>query len=117
MKFGKGEYGRQQTRKNKQRSGNASENEGIETTERRLKTNVRTVDSPTWGCARVGMVEAWVKRVKRLGNDEQVSEGESNDAIVAPLGRSVGGHPRVGGSESEDGSDSDSNKWSTSGER
>ena len=61
------------------------------------------------------MEEAWVKRVKHVGNGEEASVGASNDAVVASLGRTVGGHARVGAGESEDGSDSESSKWSTSG--
>ena len=34
----------------------------------------RTVDTPTWGCARAGTVEAWVKQVKHVGNEEEASE-------------------------------------------
>ena len=59
------------------------------------------MDTPTWGCARAGTVEARVKRVKDVGNEEEASEGASNDAVVASLGRSVGGHARVGASESD----------------
>ena len=62
-------------------------------------------------------MEAWVKRERHVGNEEEASEGASNDAVVALLGKSVGGHARVGASESENGSDSESSKWSTSGER
>ena len=57
------------------------------------------------------------KRVKHVGNEEEASEGASNDAVVASLGRSVGGHARVGASESENVSDSEFSEWSTSGER
>ena len=39
LKLGEDEEGRQQTKKNTQRSGNGNENEGGETTEKRLKTN------------------------------------------------------------------------------
>ena len=53
-------------------------------------------------------MEAWVKRIKHAGNKEETSEGASNDAVVASLGRSVGGHARVGASESENVSDSES---------
>ena len=73
--------------------------------------------TPTWGSARAETVEAWVKRVKHVGNEEETSEGASNDAVVASLGRSVGGHARVGASESENVSDSEASEWSTSGER
>ena len=45
-------------------------------------------------------VEAWVKRVKDVGNEEEASEGASNGAIVASLRRSVGEHARVQPSES-----------------
>ena len=54
------------------------------------------MDTPTWGCARAGTVEAWIKRVKHVGNEEETSEGASNDAVVGSLGRSVGGHPPKG---------------------
>ena len=47
------------------------------------------------------MVEALVKRVKHVGNEKEASEGASNDAVVASLGRTVGGHARVGASESD----------------
>ena len=57
-------------------------------------------------------MEAWVKRVKHVGNEEETSEGVSNDAVVGSLGRSVGGHAPVGASESENGSDSESSEWS-----
>ena len=57
------------------------------------------MDTPTWGCANAGTVEAWVKRVKHVGNEEEASETTSNDAIVALLGRSVAGHARLGTSE------------------
>ena len=70
------------------------------------------MDTHAWKRARAGTVEAWVKRVRRVGSEEETSEGASNDAVVASLGRSVGGHARAGASES--GSDSE---WSTSGER
>ena len=78
------------------------------------------MDTPTWVCARAGTVEAWIKPVKHVGNEEETSEGASNDAVVGSLGRSVGGHtpppPPVGASESENGSDSKSSEWNTSGE-
>ena len=53
-----------------------------------------------------------MKRVKHVGSEEETSDDVSNDAVVASLGRLVGGHARAGASES--GSDSES---STSGER
>ena len=56
-----------------------------------------------------------MKRVKHFGSEEETSEGASNGAVVASLGRLVGGHARVGASES--GSDSESSEWSTLGER
>ena len=56
-------------------------------------------------------MESWVKRVKHVGNEEETSEGASNDAVVGSLGRSVGRHTPVGASESEP------SEWSTSGER
>ena len=40
-------------------------------------------------------MEAWVKRVKQVGNEEETSERASSDAVVASLGRSVGGHAPV----------------------
>ena len=46
-------------------------------------------------------MEAWVKRVKHVGNEEEASESASNDAVVASLGRSVGGYARVGARESD----------------
>ena len=49
------------------------------------------VDTPTKGCARAGMVEAWVKRVERVRNEEETSEGASNAAVVAREGRKGGG--------------------------
>ena len=49
------------------------------------------------------MVEAWVKRVKHVGNEEEGSEGESNDAVVASLGRSVGRHAGVRAREGRNG--------------
>ena len=44
------------------------------------------MDTPTWGCARAETEEAWVKRVKHVGNEEETSEGTNNDAVVASLG-------------------------------
>ena len=35
------------------------------------------------GCARVGTLEARVKRVKHVGNEKEASEDVSNDAVVA----------------------------------
>ena len=72
---------------------------------------------PLGGARERKTVEAWVKRVKHVGNEEETSEGASNDAVVASLGRSVGGHARVGASENESVSDSEASEWSTSGER
>ena len=46
-------------------------------------------------------MEARVKRVKDVGNEEEASEGASNDAVVASPRRSVGGHARIGASESD----------------
>ena len=63
---------------------------------------------PLGGVRERKTVEAWVKRVRQVGNEEETSEGASNDAVVASLGRSVGGHIRVGASESENVSDSES---------
>ena len=74
------------------------------------------MDTPTWGCARAGTVEAWAKRVKHVGNEEETSEDASNDALVGSLGRSLGGHAPVGKSESQNGSDNESSEWSMSGE-
>ena len=34
-------------------------------------------------------MEAWVKRVKHVGNEEETSEGASKDALIALLGQSV----------------------------
>ena len=45
--------------------------------------------------------EARVKRVKDVGNEEEASEGASNDAFVASLRRWVGGHARIEASESD----------------
>ena len=53
------------------------------------------------GCARAGTVEARVKRVKDVGNEEEASKGPTNDAVIASLRRSVGGHAREGASESD----------------
>ena len=61
----------------------------------------QTVDTPTWERARVGTVEARVKRVKNVGKEEEASEGASNDGVVVSLSRSVGGHTRVGASKSD----------------
>ena len=72
------------------------------------------MDTPARGWARAGTVEAWVKRVKHVGNEEETSEGARNDAVVASLGRSIGEHAPVGASDSKNGSDSES---STSGQR
>ena len=47
------------------------------------------------------MVEALVMRVKPVGKEKESSEGASNDAVVASLGRTVGGRARVGASESD----------------
>ena len=71
---------------------------------KRQKSDSRRTDS---GHAHLGAresgnaVEAWVKRVKHVGNEEETSESTSNGAVVASLGRSVGGHARVGASESD----------------
>ena len=46
-------------------------------------------------------MEARVKRVRHVENGEETSESVSNDAVVASLGRSVSGHPRVGENESD----------------
>ena len=46
-------------------------------------------------------MEARVKQVKDVGNEEEASKGASNDAVVASLRRSVGGHPCVGASEGD----------------
>ena len=56
------------------------------------------MDTPTWGCTRAGTVEARVHHVKK---EEETSEGASNDAVVASLGRWVGGHAHVGASKSD----------------
>ena len=40
-------------------------------------------------------------RVKHVKKEKETFEGASNDAVVASLGRSVGGHAHVGASESE----------------
>ena len=45
----------------------------------------QTVDTPTWERARVGTVEARVKRVKNVGNEEEASEGASNDGRGSSL--------------------------------
>ena len=47
-------------------------------------------------------MEGWVKRVKHVWNEEEASESTSNDAIVASVGRSVGGHARLGASEGKE---------------
>ena len=46
-------------------------------------------------------MEAWLKRVNDVGNEEEASESASNDATIASLGRSVGRHARVGESEND----------------
>ena len=46
-------------------------------------------------------MEAWVKRVKHVENEEEASESASNDAVVASLRRSVGGYARLGARESD----------------
>ena len=46
-------------------------------------------------------MEAKVKRVKDVENEEEASESASNDAVVASLGRSVGGHSHLRASESD----------------
>ena len=61
----------------------------------------QTGDTPTWGCARAGTVEAWVKQVKHNGYHEEASESVSNDAVVASIGHTVGGHAHLGVSESD----------------
>ena len=58
------------------------------------------------------MMEAWVKRVQHVVSYEETFEGATNDAVVASLRRSVGGHACVGASES--GSGGEPNEWSTS---
>ena len=60
LKFGEDEDGRQQTKKNTQRSKNANENEGSETTEKRLKTN--------------GQWTRPLKRVRESGNGGGASQ-------------------------------------------
>ena len=47
------------------------------------------------------MMEALVKRVKHVRNEKEASEGASNDAVIASLRRTVGGHTRVGVSKSD----------------
>ena len=59
------------------------------------------------------MVEVLVKRVKDIRKEEEASEGASNDAVVASLRRSVGGHARIGVSDS----DSPEQKKKYSGEK
>ena len=59
------------------------------------------MDTPTWGCARAGTVESWVKLVMHVGNEEEASKDASDDAVVTSLRRSVGGNARVGASESD----------------
>ena len=39
--------------------------------------------------------------MEHVGNEEEASESASNDAVVASLGRSVGGHARFGAKESD----------------
>ena len=47
-------------------------------------------------------MDVWVKRVKHVGSKEETYEGASNDAVVASLGRSVGGHARAGGEREQE---------------
>ena len=47
------------------------------------------------------MLEALVKPVRHAENHKEASEGARNVAVVASLGRTVGGHARVGASESD----------------
>ena len=56
------------------------------------------MNTPTWGYARAGTV---VTRVKHVKKEEETSEGASNDAVVASLGRWVGGHSHVGASKGD----------------
>ena len=46
-------------------------------------------------------MESRVKRVKDVWNEQEASEGASNDRVVVSLRRSVGGHARVGASKSD----------------
>ena len=47
------------------------------------------------------MVEARVKRIKDIGNEEEASEGASNHTVIASLRWSVGRHTCIGASESD----------------
>ena len=92
--------GDKRRRKDTQRSGNAKENEEIETTEKRLKKNEQRT-CPLKGVRESvnggGAGQASKARRERGGT----FEGASNDAVVALLGRTIGGHARVGASESD----------------
>ena len=47
-------------------------------------------------------MEAWVKRVKHVRNEEEAPESASNDAVISSLGQSVGGDARVGAASESD---------------
>ena len=87
MKFWKGEDGRQQTKKNTQRTGNANENEGSEMTEKPVKTNSKHAHLGVCKSRNNGGM-GQVSKIRR--NEEEPSEGAKNDNIAALLGRLVG---------------------------
>ena len=102
MKFGEEENGRRETKKEKntRRSGDANENEESETTEERLKGNGRWT-RPLKGVCENGNGGGAGQASKARRERGGASEGASNDAVVASLGRTVGGNARVGASESD----------------
>ena len=100
MKFGKVRTRDNRRRKSTKRSGNANENEGSETTETRLKTNGQWT-RPLKGVHESGNGGGAGQVLKHVGNEKEASEGASNDAVVASLGRTVGGDARVGASQSD----------------
>ena len=55
---------------------------------KRLKGE-RTVDTPTWGWARAGTVEAWVKRVKRVSMGLTVNRQMAKKFTVNRQKRSI----------------------------
>ena len=86
--------------KNTQRSGDANGIEGSEMTEERLKKNRRWT-RPLKGLHESGNGGGVGQASKARRERGGTSEGASNDAVVASLGRSVGGYARVGARESD----------------
>ena len=84
----RGQATRDEEGKNTQRSGDANENEGSETTEERLKTNGQWT-RPLKGVHESGNGGGAGQASKARRERGGTSEGASNDAVVASLGRSA----------------------------